>query len=157
MSYCKTVVVGGNPPTFCLFQNTKLIRPSIFPEGNINGSKQINRGEIYWIQPNTIDKSELGSHPHPYVVVQDDVFNHSRIHTVVVCALTTNIGRASLPGNILLDVNEGNLPKQSVVEVSKVSSVDKKALGEKIGQLSEKRVSEILAGLRFLQTSSFTR
>lgn len=123
----------------------------------MTASKQINRGDIYWIQPDKMGNPELGIHPHPYVVVQDDVFNHSRIHSVVVCVLTTNIGRAGLPGNVLLDVGEGNLPKQSVVESSKISSVDKNVLGEQIGTLSEKRVNEILAGLRFLQSSAFTR
>ena len=96
--------------------------------------------------------------PHPYVVVQDDVFNHSRIHTVVVCALTSNLRRASeTPGNLLLEPGEGNLPRQSVVEVSKVSSVEKVQLGEYIGALSQARVEQILSGMRFLQASWFDR
>jgi mRNA interferase MazF len=91
------------------------------------------------------------------VVVQDDVFNHSRITTVVVCALTSNLHRASEPGNVLLEVGEGNLPKQSVVIVSQVSSVDKARLWERIGSLSDTRVEQILAGLRFQQVSFFGR
>jgi mRNA interferase MazF len=91
------------------------------------------------------------------VVVQDDVFNHSRITTVIVCALTSNLHRAKEPGNVLLEVGEGNLPKQSVVVVSQVSSVDKARLGERIGSLSDARVEQILAGLRFLQASFFRR
>jgi len=94
-------------------------------------------------------------HPHPHVVVQDDVFNRSRVHTVIVCALTSNLGRASEPGNVLLDVGEGGLAKQSVVVVSQVSSVDKAQLGERIGALSEARVEQILAGMRFQQASFF--
>jgi mRNA interferase MazF len=89
--------------------------------------------------------------------VQDDVFNHSRITTVVVCALTTNLGRATEPGNVLLDPGEGSLPRQSVVVVSQISSVEKRRLGEKIGSLSAVRVEQILAGLRFQQASFFTR
>jgi mRNA interferase MazF len=91
------------------------------------------------------------------VVVQDDVFNHSRITTVVVCALTSNLHRANEPGNVLLEVGEGNLPKQSVVVVSQVSSVAKARLGERIGSLSDVRVDQILAGLRFQQVSFFGR
>jgi mRNA interferase MazF len=91
------------------------------------------------------------------VVVQDDVFNHSRITTVVVCALTSNLNRANEPGNVLLEVGEGNLPKQSVVVVSQISSVDKARLGERIGSLSDTRVEQILAGLRFQQASFFER
>lgn len=117
---------------------------------------KINQGNIYWIERGESANLEMGDYPHPYVVVQDDVFNHSRIHTVVVCALTTNLKRASYPGNVLLDVGEANLPKQSVVEVSKVSSIQKNQLGDYIGSLSEQRIKQILAGLRFLQ-SSFNR
>jgi mRNA interferase MazF len=91
------------------------------------------------------------------VVVQDDVFNHSRIDTVVVCALTSNLKRANEPGNVLLDVGEGNLPRQSVVVVSQVSSVEKARLGERIGSLSDARVEQILAGMRFQQLSFFNR
>jgi mRNA interferase MazF len=90
-------------------------------------------------------------------VVQDDVFNHSRITTVVVCALTSNLHRANEPGNVLLEVGEGNLPRQSVVVVSQISSVDKTCLGERIGSLSDARVEQILDGLRFQQASFFRR
>ena len=88
-------------------------------------------------------------------MVQDDVFNHSRISTVVVCALTSNLHRASEPGNVLLEVGEGGLPRQSVVVVSQISSVEKSRLGERIGSLSDARVELILAGLRFQQVSFF--
>jgi mRNA interferase MazF len=97
------------------------------------------------------------SYSHPHVVVQDDVFNHSRVTTVIVCALTSNLDRAKEPGNVLLEAGEGNLAKQSVVVVSQVSSVDKARLGERIGSLSEARVEQILAGLRFQQVSFFAR
>lgn len=63
------------------------------------------------------------------MVIQEDVFNRSRIHTVVVCALTSNLKRATEPGNILLDVGEGKLPRRSVVVASQVSSVEKTHLG----------------------------
>ena len=89
--------------------------------------------------------------------MQDDVFNRSRISTVVVCALTSNLNRATEPGNVLLDPCEGNLQKQSVVVVSQVSSVYKTRLGEHIGSLSEERVQQILAGMRFLQASFLQR
>ena len=99
----------------------------------------------------------MPGYPHPHVVVQDDVFNHSRITTVVVCALTSNLHRAKEPGNVLLEAGEGNLPRQSVVVVSQISSVDKARLGERIGSLSDARVGQILAGLRFQQASFFSR
>jgi len=71
--------------------------------------------------------------------------------------LTSNSHRASEPGNVLLDVGEANVPEHSVVVVSQISSVDKARLGERIGTLSDARVEQILAGLRFQQVSFFER
>jgi mRNA interferase MazF len=114
----------------------------------------IHRGDIFWIAPDgSADSADNFAHPH--VVVQDDVFNHSRIDSVVVCALTSNLHRAIEPGNVLLDVGEGNLPKQSVVVVSQIASVQKGRLGERIGALSQERVEQVLSGLRFQQSSFF--
>lgn len=111
----------------------------------------IHRGDLFWIADDSRDYS------HPHVVVQDDLFNHSRVTTVIVCALTTNLHRANEPGNVLLDAGEGELPQQSVVVVSQISSVDKSRLGERIGALSAARVEQVLAGLRFQQRSFFQR
>lgn len=117
---------------------------------------RIHRGDVFWIAPDD-SRGPIPAYSHPHVVVQDDVFNHSRITTVVVCALTSNLHRATEPGNVLLEKGEGNLPKQSVVVVSQISSVDKARLGERIGSLSSARVDQILAGLRFQQVSFFER
>jgi mRNA interferase MazF len=117
---------------------------------------KIHRGDVFWIEPDD-SRGSVPGQPHPHVVVQDDVFNHSRITTVIVCALTSNLHKASEPGNLLLEVGEGNLPKQSVVVVSQISSIDKSRLGERIGSLSDARVDQILAGMRFLQRSFFER
>ncbi len=124
------------------------------PTGQV--SKRIDRGDVFWIAPDD-SRGAVPSYSHPHVVVQDNVFNHSRITTVVVCALTTNLQKANGPGNVLLEVGEGNLPKQSAVVVSQILSVDKARLGERIGSLSDMRVKQILAGLRFLQVSFFRR
>ena len=115
--------------------------------------KQINQGDIYWLDLG--DDNPFGvEHVHPYVVIQDNVINHSRVETVVLCALTTNMKKVNLPGNILLDVGEGDLPKESIVVVSQVVSVEKTALGEYIGALSKKRIEQIYAGLNLLQRMS---
>jgi mRNA interferase MazF len=118
--------------------------------------QRIERGAIHWIAPDDA-RGPAPSYSHPHVIVQDDVFNHSRITTVVVCALTTNLHRATEPGNVLLEDGEGSLPKRSVVVVSQISSVEKSRLGERIGMLSAERVDQVLAGLRFQQTSFFRR
>lgn len=116
----------------------------------------IHRGDLFWLAPDD-SHGPAPAYSHPHVVVQDDVFNHSRITTTVVCALTSNLHRAQEPGNVLLEPGEGNLSKQSVVVVSQISSVDKARLGERIGSLSAARVEQILAGLRFQQVSFFRR
>lgn len=115
---------------------------------------RIFRGELYWLTAET-PYGDLPPYAHPHVVVQEDVLNHSRLTTVVVCALTSNLHRATEPGNVLLDEDEGGLPRRSVVVVSQVSCVDKAQLGERIGALSDQRVDEILDGLRFQQASFF--
>ena len=109
----------------------------------------IEQGDIYWIDRETPDGSEPG-YRRPFVVVQNDAFNTSRINTVVVCALTSNIKRAKAPGNLLLNKGEANLPQQSVVNVSQIFTVDKKFLTERMGTLSTKRVAQIVAGLQIL-------
>jgi mRNA interferase MazF len=119
-------------------------------------SARIDRGDVYWVQPDD-SRGPAPRYAHPHVVVQDNVFNHSRVTTVIVCALTSNLHRANEPGNVLLEVGEGSLPEHSVVVVSQVSSVDKARLGERIGSLSEARVEQIVDGLRFLQRSFFRR
>lgn len=109
----------------------------------------IYQGDLYWVR--------VGPNPditHPHVVIQDDLLNHSRLSTVVVCALTTNLKKVGVPGSLLLDVGEGGLPKQSVVEASKLSSVEKTDLGDYIGTLSPQRVAQIFAALRLLQSLS---
>src|SRR3982750_2517019 len=85
---------------------------------------RIRRGDLFWIGPG--DSAGVSpSYSHPHVVVQDDVFNDSRISTVVVCALTTKLQRANEPGNVLLEPAVGDLPERSVVVVSQISVVDK--------------------------------
>ena len=109
----------------------------------------INQGDIFWID---LD-DPVGSGPgyrHPHVVIQNNLFNRSRLNTAVICALTSNLARAKAPGNVLLDANEGGLPKRSVVVVSQIFTVDKGELIEHIGTLSKKRVLQILDGIKLL-------
>ncbi|MBE0682446.1 MAG: type II toxin-antitoxin system PemK/MazF family toxin [Anaerolineales bacterium] len=106
----------------------------------------INQGDVYWIELDEPTGSEPG-YSHPHVVVQNNVFNASRINTVIVCALTSNIKRAEAPGNVHLEKGEANLSKQSVVLVSQIFTVDKTQLGEFIGTLAERRVEQIIEGI----------
>lgn len=115
-------------------------------------SRMVARGDLYWLVADE-SRGAIPAIAHPHVVVQDDVFNRSRLETVIVCALTSNLRRAHEPGNVLLDEGEGNLDKRSVVVVSQIETVEKAKLGERLGVLSQERVEQILAGLRFQQAA----
>lgn len=109
----------------------------------------IKQGDIYWINLVAPKGSEPG-YRHPHVVIQNNIFNLSRINTIVVCALTSNLKRAAAPGNVLLKKGEGNLPKDSVVNISQVITVNKSDLTEKIGSLSPAKLKEVIEGVKLL-------
>jgi mRNA interferase MazF len=109
----------------------------------------IRQGDIFWIDLGEPDGSGPG-YRHPHVVVQNNVFNRSKIKTTVVCALSSNLNRAQAPGNVRLNDGEASLPKQSVIIVSQIFTVDKTLLDEYIGTLSKARVQEILNGIHLL-------
>jgi len=109
----------------------------------------IRQGEIYWMNLSEPAGSDPGCR-HPHVAIQNNLFNQSRINTVVVASLTSNLKRVKAPGNVLLNKGEGHLEKQRVVNISQIFTVNKSELGEKIGTLGAARINEILSGLRLL-------
>lgn len=106
----------------------------------------IKQGDLFWVELSPPYGSEPG-YTHPYVIIQNDVFNESRINTVICIALTSNISRAGIPGFVLLNKGEANLTKPSVVNISQITTVDKTDLKGKIGHLTDARIREILIGL----------
>jgi len=106
----------------------------------------IRQGDVYWVDLGRPHGSAPGF-LRPLVVVQNDAFNRSGINTVVACIVTSNLGRATAPGNVLLRRGEGGLPRRSVVNVSQLVTIDKSELTEKIGSLSKSRIREILDGI----------
>ncbi len=109
----------------------------------------ILQGDIFRVDLGEPGGSEPGFR-HPYVVLQNNVFNTSRLNTVVLCALTSNVGRAKAPGNVLLRKGEGDLPKDSVVNITQIVTVDKSDLVERIGSLPSARISQIIDGVKLL-------
>lgn len=106
----------------------------------------IRQGEVYWIDVGEPAGSESG-YRRPYVVIQNDVLNLSRIQIVVVCAVTSNARRAAIPGNVALLEGEANLSRPSVVNVTQIYTVDKSDLTQRIGALAPERVRQILDGV----------
>jgi mRNA interferase MazF len=107
----------------------------------------INQGDIFWVYLDAPIGSEPG-YRHPYVVIQNNILNHSRLGSVILCALTSNLKRAVISNNVLLAPGEGDLMRQSVVNVTQIITVDRAQLGEYIGSLSPKRVRQILGGIK---------
>lgn len=110
---------------------------------------EIWQGQVYWLDFGPT----AGSAPaerHPCVVVQNDVFNRSAIATTVVCLITSNLGRAKAPGNVLLKKGDANLPKAGVVNVSQIATVDKASLEEYLGSLSSAAMGSVREGLHML-------
>jgi mRNA interferase MazF len=84
------------------------------------------------------------------VVVSSDAFNTSRIQTVVVVVLTSNLRLADAPGNVRVRAKEAGLPKESVANVSQVLTVDKDVLTGRAGQVRAATLEQIAAGLRLV-------
>ncbi len=83
----------------------------------------MQRGEIWWASL----REPFGSEPgfrRPVLIVQDDAFNRSRIQTVIVIAITTNLELAKAPGNVLLPKKVTSLPRESVANVSQLITID---------------------------------
>jgi len=109
----------------------------------------IRQGDIFWVDLGDPAASEPG-YEHPCVVIQNDIFNQSRINTVVVCLITSVMKHAKAPGNVFLKKGEAKLPKDSVANISQIITVDKSYLKEKIGVLTKTRIREIVAGVKLL-------
>jgi mRNA interferase MazF len=109
----------------------------------------VRQGGVYWADLGEPRGAGPG-HKRPCVVLQNNAFNRSALRTVMVSLLTTNLRRATDPGNVLLDEGEGGLPQRSVVNISQVLTLDKGLLEDHIGTLSHARVRQILQGLRLI-------
>ncbi len=66
------------------------------------------QGEVFWVDEGEPVGSEPG-YRRPYVVIQNDRWNESPIRTVLVMAMTTNLRRAGVPGNVLVTAADTGL------------------------------------------------
>ena len=109
----------------------------------------MQRGDIWWatLRPPT------GSEPdyrRPVLIIQSDDFNKSRINTVVVAILTSNLSLQSAPGNVFLPKRSTKLPKDSAANVSQIVTLDKSFLTERIGRLCIDKMKYVDDGLRLV-------
>jgi mRNA interferase MazF len=106
----------------------------------------VSQGDVFWA-----DFGEpIGSQPgfiRPVVVVQSDAFNLSEIATIVVVPMTSNLALERFPGNVSLSAKATGLPKDSVANVSQITTIDRMQLGERVGSLSRAKRAAVLDGI----------
>jgi len=106
----------------------------------------VSHGEIWWADLELPAGSAPGFR-RPVIVVQGDALNRSRIATVVCIPLTSNLGWADAPGNVLLASSATGLPRDSVANVSQIVTLDRILLSERAGKISRAKVELILSGI----------
>ena len=109
----------------------------------------MRRGEIWWASM----RRPRGSGPgyrRPVLVIQSNGFNESRIQTVIVATITSNVNLAAAPGNVLCKKRQTRLSRDSVVNISQLYTIDKQFLTERIGSLSPVLLKEVESGLRLV-------
>ena len=104
------------------------------------------RGEIWWADFGIPFGSETGFR-RPVLIVQDDAFNRSRINTVLVIPLTTNLALENAPGNVLMEKEHSGLSKDSIIVVSQLSAIDKSRLVGKITRVESNILREVEFGI----------
>jgi mRNA interferase MazF len=106
----------------------------------------IQQGDIWWAGLPAPSGSEPGFR-RPVVIVQGDALNASRLATVVVVPLTSNVTWAAAPGNVTLSPKTTGLPRDSVANVSQIVAVDRDILEERVGRVSDGELDLILRGI----------
>jgi len=109
----------------------------------------MTRGEIWWADFGVPFGSEIGFR-RPVVIIQDDAFNRSKINTVIIIPLTTNLVLAEAPGNVFIEKEESKLSKDSVLIVSQLSAIDRKRLIEQAGKLEKQIMEETEEGIKLV-------
>lgn len=107
----------------------------------------MKRGEIWWASLEEPRGSEPG-YKRPVVIISADAFNQSKIQTVIVAVVTSNLRLANAPGNISLAKRDSDLSKGSVINVSQLLTIDKSFLIEKVGRLPDKKIAALDEGLK---------
>ncbi len=106
----------------------------------------IKRGDIIYADLSPVIGSEQGG-VRPVLVVQNDIGNKYS-PTVIVAAITSQINKAKLPTHVEINAEEYGIPKDSVILLEQVRTIDKKRLKEKVGHLSDDLMRQVDEGLQ---------
>jgi mRNA interferase MazF len=107
----------------------------------------IERGGIHWADLGEPDGSRPAKH-RPVLVVQANPYNASRLATVLVVVLTSNTKLATAPGNVFLPASVTGLPRDSVVNVTALVTLNKDDLAERVGEAPVSLMRDVDTGLR---------
>ena len=107
----------------------------------------IERGGLYWVNLGDPQGSRSAKR-RPVVMIQADAYNASRLGTVVAAIVTSNTSLAALPGNVFLPASASGLPRDSVVNVTAIITLDRADLDEPIGVLPAYLSEDLDRGLR---------
>jgi mRNA interferase MazF len=107
----------------------------------------ISRGGVYWVDLGEATGSRLGKR-RPVIVVQSDAYTASTLSTVIAVVLTSNTALAAMPGNVFVPATASGLPRDSVINVTGVVTLDKDDLSEQVGELPSYLLAEVNHGLR---------
>jgi len=109
----------------------------------------VRHGEIWWADFGPL-RGAAPALRRPALIIQSDAFNRSAIGSVVVAALTSNLARGDDPGNVRLPRSASGLPKESVVNVSQLTTLDRSALTARVGRLHRHHLARVADGLRMV-------
>lgn len=107
------------------------------------------RGTVWWADLGP----RVGSRPakrRPVLVVQADSFNQSHLATVLVAVITSNADLATMPGNVFLPASITGLPRDSVVNVTAVATLNTADLSEQAGSVPTPMLQDVDHGLRLV-------
>ena len=102
---------------------------------------EVHRGEVFYADLSPVVGSEQGG-IRPVLIVQNEIGNrHSP--TVIAAAITSQTGKARLPTHIELSANTYGLPKESVVLLEQIFTIDKERISSFMGMTSEWEMAQI--------------
>ena len=107
----------------------------------------MKRGEIWWASL----PAPTGSGPgyrRPVLVIQSNPFNDSRISTVIVAVVTSNLSLEDAPGNVRVGKTDSGLSRPSVVNVSQIITLDRSLLTQRLRSLSADAQRKVDEGIR---------
>jgi mRNA interferase MazF len=107
------------------------------------------RGDIWWADFGIPFGSESGFR-RPVLIMQSDAFNKSKLNTIVVIPLTTNLILANAPGNVFIEKDESGLSKDSVVVVSQINAIDRDRLIERVSTINRTMLNEVEYGIKMV-------